>query len=88
MLEAYFKLTVTFGLDVFPASENVATLVVNVAEIVQCGHVCHGHAVGDTLPGGTLDVLAILDGVFLHLLHVGLFSCAVAASNALIVASF
>ena len=88
MLEAYFKLTVTFGLDVFPASENVTTLVVNVAEIVQCGHVCHGHAVGDALPGGTLDVLAILDGVFLHLLHVSLFSCAVAASNALIVASF
>ena len=69
------------------ASEDVGTLLVNVAEIVHCGHVRHSLTVSDTSPGVSLHVLAVLDGVFLHLFHVGLLGSAVAATDAFIEAS-
>lgn len=87
LLEAYFKLTVTFRLEVVLDSENVSTLFVDVTEVVSRSDIHHGAVVRDTAPNIGLNVFAVLDRILLHLFHVGLLAGAVAAADAFIVAS-
>ena len=67
-------------------SEDVTALVINVASVIQRGGVHHCLVVGHALPDARCHVLAVLHGVLLHFLNVGLLRCAISHTDALIVA--
>ena len=60
--------------------------MINVASVIQRGGVHHRLAVGHTLPDARCNVLAVLHGVFLHFLNVGLLRRTISDTDALIVA--
>ena len=69
----------------FLDSEDISTLVVDVALIVESGRIHHCLPVRNASPYVSLDIFPILDWILFHLFNVSQLSCSISVPNAFIV---